>query len=148
MDVADVVLINQVLAHYGHLVDAAEWDRFDEVFAADAELDYRAVNVPEVMRGLDAVRAFFAGANHPSAHHCTNAYVSTDDAGVVRAKSKFLAPYTRQRHDPRRWYGGDYDDVLERTPAGWRIRSRTCSARWQFTPELPGQHIADYRRTW
>ena len=144
MDVTDLVLINQLLAHYGHLVDNAAWDRFDELFLADAELDYRGVNVPEVLHGLDAIRDFFRTANHPSAHHCTNVYVYEDD-GVVRAKSKFLAPYTRETHDPHRWYGGDYDDVLEHPTAGWRFRSRTCTARWQFTDPGP---VAAHRRTW
>ncbi|HEU5265884.1 MAG TPA: nuclear transport factor 2 family protein [Jatrophihabitans sp.] len=145
MDVTDIVLINQLLAHYGHLVDAAAWDRFDELFLDDAELDYRAVNVPEVLHGLAAIQAFFATANHPSAHYCTNVYVYTED-GTVRVKSKFVAPYTRATHDPHRWYGGDYDDVVERTRAGWRFRSRTCSARWHFTADAGP--IPEHRRTW
>jgi 3-phenylpropionate/cinnamic acid dioxygenase small subunit len=145
MDVTDIVLINQLLAQYGHLVDAAAWDRFDELFLDDAELDYRAVNVPDVLHGLPAIRGFFATANHPSAHYCTNVYVYAEH-GTVRVKSKFVAPYTRDTHDPHRWYGGDYDDVVERTGTGWRFRSRTCSARWQFTTD-PGP-VPEHRRTW
>lgn len=146
MDVTDIVLINQLIAHYGHVVDAAAWDRFDELFFEDAELDYRGVNVPDVLHGLDAIVGFFAAANHPSAHHCTNVYVYTDDAGVVRAKSKFLAPYTRDTHDPRRLYGGDYDDVLDRGPHGWRFRSRNCSARWMLTADVGP--VVGSRHTW
>ncbi len=145
MDADAIVMINQVLAQYGHLVDAKEWDRFDELFVADAELDYRLVNVPEILHGLDAIKDFFRSVNHPSAHYCTNVYVE-DDAGTTRVKSKFLAPYTRERHQPRRWYGGDYDDVVVETAAGWRIRSRTCSARWQFTPEAAD--VPENRRSW
>ena len=40
MQPADIVMINQLLALYGHIVDAAQWDRFDELFRPDAELDY------------------------------------------------------------------------------------------------------------
>jgi hypothetical protein len=64
----------------------------------------------------------------------------------VRATSKFLAPYTRDTHQPRRWYGGDYDDVLESGPAGWRFRSRSCTARWQFTTDP--EPVPEHRRTW
>ena len=89
-----------------------------------------------------------AGANHPSAHHVTNIVVSEED-GEVRVHSKFLAPYTRPSHDPRRWYGGDYHDVVVRTPAGWRFARRACTARWLLTPEVAaGEAIPEHRRTW
>jgi 3-phenylpropionate/cinnamic acid dioxygenase small subunit len=147
MDAAAIILINQLLANYGHLVDDRQFDRFDELFVEDALLDYRAVNVPEVMRGLEAIKDFFRAANHPSAHHCTNVYVYRDDgADVTRVKSKFVAPYTREQHTPRRWYGGDYDDVVVETDAGWRFLSRTCSARWQFTADA--EPMPEHRRTW
>jgi 3-phenylpropionate/cinnamic acid dioxygenase small subunit len=145
MNTADIVAINQLLAHYGHLVDAAQWERFDEIFTSDAVLDFRGVNVPEVMQGLDAVVAFYRDANHPSAHHCTNVYVFAD-AGAIRVRSKFLAPYTRAQHSPSRWYGGDYDDEVVRTAAGWRIQSRRCTARWQYTSEP--EPLPEGRRTW
>jgi len=145
MDTADIVGVNQLLAHYGHLVDAAAWDRFDELFLPDAVLDYRGVNVAEVMVGLDAVVAFFSAANHPAAHHCTNVYVF-DDQGATRVKSKFLVPYTRPQHVPKRWYGGDYDDVVRLTTDGWRFASRTCTARWQYTTDP--DPVPQRRRTW
>jgi len=146
MDTADIVLINQLLAQYGHIVDAEEWLRFDELFVDDAVLDYRGVNVPGVLRGLEAITSFFRGANHPSAHHCTNVYVYRDDNGLTRVKSKFVAPYTRARHEPRRWYGGDYDDVVILSNVGWRFQSRTCTARWQFTTDLGP--VPEHRHTW
>jgi 3-phenylpropionate/cinnamic acid dioxygenase small subunit len=146
MDTADIVLINQLLAQYGHIVDAEEWLRFDELFVDDAVLDYRGVNVPGVLRGLEAITSFFRGANHPSAHHCTNVYVYRDDNGLTRVKSKFVAPYTRARHEPRRWYGGDYDDVVIRSDEDWRFQSRTCTARWQFTTDLGP--VPEHRHTW
>ena len=146
MDAGDIIEIHQLLGRYGHLVDAARWDRFDELFTADAVLDYTAVRAPDVLRGIDAIRAYFAGANHPSAHHVTNIVVDEVD-GQVRVTSKFFAPYTRSTHDPHRWYGGDYDDVVVSTPAGWRIARRTCTARWLLTPGATDE-TPDHRRTW
>jgi 3-phenylpropionate/cinnamic acid dioxygenase small subunit len=145
MDAGDIIMIHQLLSLYGHIVDAAEWERFDELFAADAELDYTAVRAPSVLHGVEEIREYFRGANHPSAHHVTNIVVFERD-GEVRAKSKFFAPYTRASHDPVRWYGGDYDDVVERVADGWRFRRRVCTGRWLLTPG-DGTHLPEHRRT-
>lgn len=148
MDALDIIEIHQLLGLYGHIVDVAQWERFDELFEADAELDYTAVRAPSVLVGRDAIRDYFALANHPSAHHVVNIVVE-EIAGEVQVHSKFFAPYTRATHDPARWYGGDYHDVVVRTPAGWRFRRRTCTERWQFTPAgHDPAGIPEHRRTW
>ena len=38
LDAQDIIEIHQLLNEYGHIVDAQEWDRFDELFLPDAEL--------------------------------------------------------------------------------------------------------------
>ena len=70
----------------------------------------------------------------------------TEHDGAVVVKSKFFAPYTRPTHDPVRWYGGDYDDVVLRTPDGWKFERRACTRRWQFTP-AEQEGLAEHRRT-
>ncbi len=147
MEALDLIEIHQLLGQYGHIVDAGEWHRFDELFTEDAVLDYTGVRVPEVLHGRDAIVEFFGSANHPSAHHVTNIVVSEED-GDVCVHSKFLAPYTRPSHEPRRWYGGDYHDVVVRTPDGWRFTRRACIARWLLTPEIAGgEATPEHRRT-
>ena len=141
----DVLEIHQLLAYYGHVLDDREWDRLDEVFTPDAVLDYTRAGAPAELHGLEEVRAFFREANHPSAHHTTNVVV-TRRGGEVRVRSKFLVPYTRETHVPKRWYGGTYDDVAVPTPAGWRLARRTCVGRWQFTTDE--EPIPAHRRTW
>ncbi len=116
MDAGDIIEIHQLLGLYGHVLDAADWDRLDDLFEADAVLDYTGVRAPRVFTGIEEIRQFFEGANHPSAHHVTNIVVVERD-GDVCVKSKFFAPYTRPTHDPLRWYGGDYDDVVVAPPA-------------------------------
>ena len=146
MEASDIIEIHQLLGLYGHVVDAKEWDRFAELFEADAVLDYTGVRAPRVFSGLEEIRQYFRDANHPSAHHVTNIVVS-EVAGEVRVQSKFFAPYTRSTHDPLRWFGGDYDDVVVRTPAGWRFHRRVCTGRWQFTPGEQ-EELPEHRRTW
>jgi SnoaL-like domain len=147
MDAADIVHVHQLLGLYGHIVDAGRWDRFDELFVPDAELDYTAVRAPRVFHGLDEIRGYFENGNHPSAHHVVNIVV-WEEGGEVLAQSKFLAPFTRPSHVPLRWYGGDYDDVVVKTPGGWRFQRRVCTPRWQFTSADTGQEIPEHRRTW
>lgn len=145
MQAADIVMINQLLALYGHIVDAAQWDRFDELFLPDAELDYTRAGADDLCHGLPAIQDFFRAVNHPSAHHCVNIYVA-ERAGTVHVTSKFFVPYTRESHPQKRWKGGDYQDIVEDTPQGWRFRSRVCIARWQLiTATGPDD---ENRRTW
>jgi 3-phenylpropionate/cinnamic acid dioxygenase small subunit len=146
VDASDIIEIHQLLGLYGHVVDAKDWDRFTELFEADAVLDYTGVRAPRVFHGLSEIAGYFRDAHHPSAHYVTNIVVF-QDGGEVRVKSKFFAPYTRTAHDPRRWFGGDYDDVVVRTPEGWRFRRRVCAGRWQFTPGEQ-EELPEHRRTW
>ena len=141
----DLLLIHQLLAHYGHVVDDADWDRFDELFTPDATVDYTRAGAPGVLHGIEEIRAFFRDANHPSAHHVLNIVV-TQHGGEVRVRSKFFAPYTRERHTPKRWKGGTYDDVVVPTDAGWRFAFRACTGRWQLTTD--DEPIPPHRRTW
>jgi len=141
----DVLRIHQLLAYYGHVLDDRDWGVLEEVFTADAVLDYTRAGATAVLHGLDEVRAFFAGANHPSAHHTTNVVVLRR-AGEVRVRSKFFAPYTRESHVPKRWFGGTYDDVAVPTPVGWRLSHRTCVGQWQFTTDQ--EPVPPHRRTW
>jgi 3-phenylpropionate/cinnamic acid dioxygenase small subunit len=148
VEAIDIIEVHQLLGQYGHLVDAKQWDRFDELFEPDAELDYTGVRAPAVLHGLAAIQDWFREVNHPSAHHVVNIVVYEEE-DQVRVRSKFFAPYTRPTHEPKRWYGGDYDDVVVRTPAGWRFAKRTCSARWLFTPDGPdADSVPEHRRTW
>jgi hypothetical protein len=133
-DAATFAGVSQLLGLYGHLVDARDWDSFDELFLPDATLDYTAVHAPKVLHGRAEIRGYFEQANHPGAHHVSNIYVYIAD-GQVRAKSKFIAPFSRPSHDPLRWYGGDYDDVVVAIDGTWFFSHRTCTPRWQLGPE-------------
>ncbi|HQV59059.1 MAG TPA: nuclear transport factor 2 family protein, partial [Ilumatobacteraceae bacterium] len=127
MDSGDIIEIHQLLGRYGHALDAADWERFAELFIADAVIDYTAARAPEVYRGIQTALVYFRGANHPSAHHVTNIVVTPVDRDRGRVQSKWFVPYTRPSHSPVRWAGGDYHDVVVRTADGWRIKVRDFS---------------------
>ncbi len=134
VDAETITRVAQLLGLYGHLVDARDWDRFEQLFAPDATLDYTAVHAPRVFHGRAEIRGYFEEANHPGAHHVSNIYVYESE-GTVRVKSKFLAPFSRDTHEPLRWYGGDYDDIVVAGDDGWLFTYRACTPRWQLGPD-------------
>lgn len=125
MTTDDIVQIHQLLALYGHAADAPTQDRLGEVFTEDAVFHSNASGLH--FEGLPAIRAWFAQGKppHPPSHHTTNVHVHTDDE-TVRVKSKYLA-INPETGLPR---SGDYDDVVVRTPDGWRIRERVSTDRF------------------
>lgn len=143
----DLVLIHQLLGEYGHTIDAADWERFTDLFVPDAVLDYTAVRAPHVCNGIEEILDYFRGANHPAAHHVTNIVV-VEVEGAVQVHSKFLVPFTRPSHALHRWYGGDYLDTVVRGDDGWRFTRKVCTPRWQFTAApYDESDVVDYRRT-
>lgn len=131
LEPADILAIHQLLALYGHLLDDGDYDRLDEVFTDDAILEF-ADRERDPVRTVGEIARFFARAKGASAHHTSNILL-TPQHGAVRARSKLFVPYTRPDHDAHRWYGGTYDDIIVRTPNGWRISHRTVIGRWQLT---------------
>jgi hypothetical protein len=123
LETHDLVAIQQLHARYGHLVDARAFSRLGEIFAPDGVFDVTSYQAGR-HEGLAAVIAFFERASHPPAHHATNLWVF-EEAGAVRAHSKYLAPT-----EGGRMFGGDYLDVMVRTADGWRIRERVVRGRW------------------
>ena len=148
LEAIDIILIHQLLGRYGHALDGADWPALEQLFTDDAVLDYTAVRAARVYNGPADIVEYFRPANHPAAHHVTNIVVDehADPNGRVDVHSKFIAPFTREHNVPTRFYGGDYHDVVVKTPGGWRFASKTCTGRWQFTPAT-GQPVPDFRRT-
>ena len=136
LDAIDIVLIHQLLGRYGHLIDDRDWDRFGKLFVPDATIDYQSSTGRVERAGRDAIVDWFRELehSHPPAHHVTNIVVDdgADPTGRVDVRSKFIAPYTRANHVPKRLYGGEYRDVVVRTADGWRFAHKQCIPSWQL----------------
>ena len=126
----DIVEIQQVQALYSHAVDWPDQSLLARVFTDDAVFDGRAWGGDDLYQGLPAISAWFALGKppHPKAHYMTNCWVY-EEGGQVRVKSKCLFRHTEDGVI----YLGDYDDVMERTADGWRIKHRVV------TPRDPGK---------
>lgn len=121
----DRLLIHELLAHYGHLVDDRRWEALHLVFTDDVHYDASDFGLPVT----DSIAALVAvwerpGTPHPLAHHATNVVVTEDPDGTVRVLSKGIGV------GPGGRVGSVvYRDVVVRAPAGWRLRSRRVELR-------------------
>ncbi|SDS41699.1 nuclear transport factor 2 family protein [Actinopolymorpha singaporensis] len=120
----DRLAIHELLALHGHLVDDGALDRLGEVFTDDVGYDLTPMG-GETLNGIQAIRAsaLDLGDRNPVAHLVTNVVVAEHD-GEVTARSKFLGV----RRDGSVG-SGVYEDVVRRTPDGWRIAHRRVSLR-------------------
>ncbi len=111
----DAWQIHQLLARYGHAIDDRDWAAFRQLFVAEAVMDYTQVRAPGVLHGIEAILGYFHTANHPAAHHVSNIVITALEPGRAHVRSKWFAPFSRPSHQPKRWAGGNYVDILVRT---------------------------------
>jgi hypothetical protein len=125
MDIGDIVEIQQLMALYGHVADDPDLTRLDLVFTDNAVFDASAVGWG-VRQGRDAIAAWFKLGKppHPPSHMLTNVFVHDgDDRRRVSSKWLVISEATGAI------VCGDYEDVVVRTPAGWRIAERKVALR-------------------
>jgi hypothetical protein len=134
----DLLAIHQLMGWFGHVMDRADWDGLSEVFTEDAVYDVSSVGLP-ALEGLAAMRAFFATAQHPLAHHVTNIVVRPSPDGTIRVTSKIMGVLGAGHVST-----GVYEDVVVETPRGWRIRHRVATRRRDqdlpVPPRMPPGH--------
>ncbi len=120
IDTADRLLIHELIADYGHLIDGREFSRLSDNMTDDVVYDMSDFGMG-VARGLEEVVEMWTGplADHPLAHHATNIVVREDPDGTVRAVSKGLGVGVGGRVG-----SVTYHDVVRRTDRGWRIAER------------------------
>jgi 3-phenylpropionate/cinnamic acid dioxygenase small subunit len=151
LDAIDIILIHQLLGRYGHTIDHRDWDAFAALFLPDASIDYRGGTGTVAREGREQIVEWFraVGVDHPPSHHVTNIVVdeTADRDGPVPVHSKFIAPFTREEHAPKRLYGGDYHDTVVRTSHGWRFAHKQCIPRWNVTIQVD-HDVPEHRRTY
>jgi len=126
VDTDDIVAITQVLHLYGHILDAAAWDRLGEIFTEDATFDVSSFG-GGVLNGLAGIYGAFSKQAHPPAHHVSNTYVEERD-GEVWALTKLFGPDWKGR-----MVIGDYRDRMRKTDAGWRVCERVAYVHRYWT---------------
>lgn len=123
---ADRLAIHELLGLYGHIIDAAQWYRLDELFTDDILFDASAFDGVAVSQGLEALQDYWSAPDtpHPFAHHATNIVITmltTDRAEVL---SKGIGVGRKGRVG-----SVTYLDILRKEPIGWRIAHRIARPR-------------------
>jgi ketosteroid isomerase-like protein len=122
---AEHAAITELICRHGHLVDAGDLDRLEEVFTADVVFDTTDLGAPDPIRGTAALRraALDLGEGNPVGHHVTNIVLTPLAPGRVRARSKGIGI-----NADGTCASVTYDDTVTRAAQGWRIAHRTVRA--------------------
>ncbi|WP_406229605.1 nuclear transport factor 2 family protein [Nocardia sp. NBC_01009] len=125
LSAADRIEITDLIARHGHLMDAGELDRMDELFTDGIIYELSDFGLGE-LRGIPALRdaAIALGAGNPVGHHITNIIIADADGDSVRVQSKGIGI-----HADGTCRSVVYDDMVVRAAVGWRISYRKVSAR-------------------
>jgi len=126
-EVEDKLAISDLIARYPDIVDEREFDRLDELFTADARIDFSAFGGPTdspagIKQFLRDSLGLFARSQHMMG--LPNITVDGDRA---RARTSCTNPMVMEKPDGTRevWLIGLwYDDEFERTADGWRFTAR------------------------
>ncbi len=134
------VEIRELLARYTRAMRLHDVGLMDDVFTADAVIDYTAIGgskaswaeTKDWLRGMIAVEHFilFVGDVYPT---------FSDDGQRASVESTWHGVFVATPEAPPLVIFGTYDDEFVRTPDGWRIRARTDHPAVQVAAALAPQ---------
>lgn len=121
----DRAAITDLIHLHGHLVDGGELERAAELFTADVTYDVADFGLGTLC-GRAALReaALAVGDANPVGHHVTNVVITPIDGRSARVRSKGIGVMADGAVG-----SAVYEDVVTRTPDGWRISHRRVTAR-------------------
>jgi 3-phenylpropionate/cinnamic acid dioxygenase small subunit len=125
LSIENRLLIHELLSRHGHLMDRGEFDRLDELFTPDVVYDLTDFGRGE-LHGLEAIAqaSLALGDRNPLGHHVTNVVITDAGDDIARVHSKGIAIRADGSSGTV-----TYEDVVKRTPDGWRIVRRVVRAR-------------------
>jgi hypothetical protein len=132
-EMSDRLEIGDLIARYSTVVDGRRWDDLDALFTADAVLDYTATGA--ISGSLADLKAFLAEMlpAFATTQHLTGASTIVVDGDRATARTPCFNPMVV--HDQRLFFVGLwYDDVLVRTPEGWRFAERAQQQAYLHDP--------------
>ncbi len=125
--ISDRIEINDLLVRYSHAIDTRDFDALDDVFTADAFIDYSPMggakgNLAEIKEFLNSAMQLFSGFQHMIG----NSMIELDgDTATGRTICHNPMVLDRGNGETHVFYCGLwYLDKLVRTADGWRISER------------------------
>ena len=138
-DFQDRMALEKLAIEYANAIDRREWDRLDQVFVADALIDYTATggikgSYAEIKAWLPRTMKFFKSYMHLMGNF--QFQIEGDTAsGQVSCFNPMLAPALFGGSNTV-MFGIWYHDTYVRTAEGWRISTRTQQHCYSFNVPL------------
>ena len=137
--VSDRLEIQDLLVDYSHAIDTGNWDALDDVFTADAFIDYTAMGGAK--GNLEETKSFLRDAlpRFASYQHLVATSKVTIDGDTAYGRTICHNPMVagKANANPHLLLCGLwYRDRFVRTPVGWRIQERVEERSYIYN--LPG----------
>ncbi|MBF6384174.1 nuclear transport factor 2 family protein [Nocardia farcinica] len=134
-EISDRMEIEDLMVRYAHAIDTHQWDLLDELFTADAHIDYTAMGGPA--GDLAATKQFLATAlpNFPAFQHLISNSALTIDGDTATGRTMCQNPMLVGGSDgPQQlMLCGLWNlDTFARIDGRWRIRSRVEEKSYMF----------------
>ena len=133
-EISDRLEIQELFARYSHALDTMQWDLLDDVFTADAHIDYSAMGgivgtLPEQKAFLEATlpTVFQRGYQHMVSN--TLFEIAGDTA---RTRTMLFNPMVIKDAQHVLFCGVWYVDRLVRVDGRWRIQERVEDRGWSL----------------
>lgn len=144
-EISDRMEIGMLLDRYAGAIDRVDMDLLDTVFTPDARIDYTAfAEWGGIAGAYPEVRVWLAAGLSRSPGHqhiVANREIGLDGdraSGRVLCLNPMVQPVADADGRPRvGFHGLWYIDEYQRTPAGWRIASRTESRCFSHNFPVP-----------
>jgi hypothetical protein len=136
LTVADSLELQQLYARYNMAVDSANAKMLETVFVPDGEF----VSGGRTIKGRGLVPATATVKERPQVRHMASSITFTASPEGARGTS-YLMLVNLQAMPPAIMGGGYYEDVIVKTPDGWRFKTRNYYSQ-ATPPAAPAQGAA------
>ncbi|GAB2639574.1 nuclear transport factor 2 family protein [Nocardia goodfellowii] len=141
-EISDRLEIEDLMVRYSHAVDTGQWDLLDDIFTADAHIDYSAMG--GAVGDLASTKAFLAATlpNFPAYQHLVSNSSIKVDGDSATARTICHNPMLIKDKDGNQtlmFCGLWYLDTFARIEGEWRIATRVEEKSYMYlTPATPG----------
>ena len=132
--------IVETLVRYCTAIDTGAWELLGDVFLPNARVDYRGAGGPVLSGAETAAWLEENMAKFKILQHFLSNVRVTQDGDDVRSAAYVHAVHGYPSDDGTMLFfdlGGEYNDRLIETSAGWRISERVLTTKW-LRGDMPG----------
>ena len=131
-EISDRLEIQDLLARYSNAIDTMEFDRLDELFTSDADIDYTSMGG---IRGSLAEQKKFLVDSLPTIfqrgfQHLAATTLFEIDGDTARIRTICFNPMVLKDQEHVLFCGMWYQDSLVRQDGTWRIQKRVQDRGW------------------